>query len=173
MRRFSVNLGVPDESASGCFLFGYIAMASGSPRAAHLCVIVPWEGATEPYRELAFHCGIPETTLYPLGPIVGSRVSTIENSRWRKISSLRQQPTRWMTSTGHRKDLPSKTSKCRHSVCARWSDYGLHTRGSIEGFARISSRQKWLFTRGRKKWKTFYGEQGIHRYCTFQTARAT
>jgi uncharacterized protein len=46
-------------------------------------------------------------------------------------------------------------------VCANWSDHGLHTRGSIEGFERISSRQKWLFTHGRKKWETFYGEEAV------------
>jgi predicted acyl esterase len=37
----------------------------------------------------------------------------------------------------------------------------LHTRGSIEGFERISSPQKWLFTHGRKKWETFYGEEAL------------
>ena len=46
-------------------------------------------------------------------------------------------------------------------VCANWSDHGLHTRGSIEGFERISSKQKWLFTHGRKKWETFYGEEAL------------
>jgi hypothetical protein len=30
-------------------------------------------------------------------------------------------------------------------ICASWSDHGLHTRGSIEAFERISSKQKWLF----------------------------
>jgi predicted acyl esterase len=46
-------------------------------------------------------------------------------------------------------------------VCASWSDHGLHTRGSIEGFERISSKQKWLFTHGRKKWETFYGDEAL------------
>jgi predicted acyl esterase len=44
---------------------------------------------------------------------------------------------------------------------ASWSDQGLHTRGSIETFERISSTQKWLFTHGRKKWETFYGEEAL------------
>jgi len=46
-------------------------------------------------------------------------------------------------------------------VCANWSDHGLHTRGSIEGFERISSREKWLFTHGRKKWEIFYSEEAL------------
>jgi putative CocE/NonD family hydrolase len=46
-------------------------------------------------------------------------------------------------------------------VCASWSDHGLHTRGSIEGFERISSREKWLFTHGRKKWEMFYSHEAL------------
>jgi predicted acyl esterase len=44
-------------------------------------------------------------------------------------------------------------------VCASWSDQGLHTRGSLLGFERIGSQQKWLFTHGRRKWETFYSEE--------------
>jgi putative CocE/NonD family hydrolase len=44
-------------------------------------------------------------------------------------------------------------------VCASWSDHGLHTRGSLLGFERIGSNQKWLFTHGGRKWETFYGEE--------------
>jgi hypothetical protein len=44
-------------------------------------------------------------------------------------------------------------------VCASWSDHGLHTRGSLEGFERIGSRDKWLFTHGRRKWETFYSAE--------------
>jgi predicted acyl esterase len=36
-------------------------------------------------------------------------------------------------------------------MCANRSDDGRHTRGSIEGFERITSRDKWLFTHGRRK----------------------
>jgi putative CocE/NonD family hydrolase len=44
-------------------------------------------------------------------------------------------------------------------VCASWSDHGLHTRGSLEGFERIGSHDKWLFTHGRRKWQTFYSTE--------------
>jgi putative CocE/NonD family hydrolase len=46
-------------------------------------------------------------------------------------------------------------------ICASWSNHGLHTRGSILGFERISSRQKWLFTHGRKEWETFYSDEAL------------
>jgi predicted acyl esterase len=44
-------------------------------------------------------------------------------------------------------------------VCAGWSDHGLHTRGSLEGYERIASKETWLFTHGRRKWETFYETQ--------------
>jgi putative CocE/NonD family hydrolase len=40
-------------------------------------------------------------------------------------------------------------------VVANWGDHGLHTRGSLEGFRRISSKEKYLLVHGRKKWQ-FY-----------------
>jgi predicted acyl esterase len=46
-------------------------------------------------------------------------------------------------------------------ICASWADHGLHTRGSIEGFERISSRQRWSFTHRRKKWDVFYGDEAL------------
>ena len=33
-----------------------------------------------------------------------------------------------------------------------WSDQGLHTRGTFEGFKKISSPRKWLDAHGGKKW---------------------
>jgi predicted acyl esterase len=44
-------------------------------------------------------------------------------------------------------------------VCAGWSDHGLHTRGSLEGYGRIASKERWLFTHGRRKWETFYSSE--------------
>src|SRR3546814_785996 len=41
-------------------------------------------------------------------------------------------------------------------VCASFSDQSLHTRGSFEGFRRIASTQKWLYTHRGPKWATFY-----------------
>lgn len=44
-------------------------------------------------------------------------------------------------------------------VCASWSDHGLHTRGSLVGFERIGSVQKWLTTHGGRKWEMFYSPE--------------
>jgi putative CocE/NonD family hydrolase len=142
----------------------YLAMSQWQVAALkppHLRAIVPWEGVTDLYRELAFHGGIPETKFVPL---------------WSKMRMQRGRNRKFplaedflVQREAHRLDDAYWVSKrpilenvdVPALVCANWSDHGLHTRGSIEGFARISSGQKWLFTHGRKKWETFYGEEAL------------
>ena len=46
-------------------------------------------------------------------------------------------------------------------ICASWSDQGLHNRGTLEGFKRISSEYKWLYTHGRAKWEQYYSDEGL------------
>jgi putative CocE/NonD family hydrolase len=41
-------------------------------------------------------------------------------------------------------------------VVASWSDHGLHSRGTLEGFRLMSSEQRWLEVHGRKKWAHYY-----------------
>ena len=47
-------------------------------------------------------------------------------------------------------------SKCPAFVVASWSDHGLHSRGTLEAFKKIASKEKWLRVHGRKKWQDFY-----------------
>jgi hypothetical protein len=51
-------------------------------------------------------------------------------------------------------------------VVASWSDQGLHTGGTLEGFRRISSQEKWLEVHGRKKWAHYYDPASIERQRT-------
>ena len=41
-------------------------------------------------------------------------------------------------------------------VVASWTDQGLHTRGTFEGFKHIASKQKYLLAHGQKKWAHYY-----------------
>jgi len=52
-------------------------------------------------------------------------------------------------------------------VVASYSDQGMHTRGTFEGFKRIGSQQKWLDAHGRKKWGYYYSEEGLSRQLSF------
>ncbi len=141
----------------------YLAMSqwyAAALKPPHLCAIVPWEGVSDFYRELAFHGGIPETKFVPLWDM---RLKRGRNRRFpmaedflaeREVHPLDEAYWAAKRPVLENIEVPAL-------ICASWSDHGLHTRGSVEAFERISSRQKWLFTHGRKKWETFYGDEAL------------
>jgi predicted acyl esterase len=142
----------------------YLAMSQwhvAALKPPHLRAIVPWEGATDLYRELAFHGGIPETRFVPTW--FKNRIQRGRNRRFPLAEDFLAErechlldDAYWSSKRPILEDIEVPAL-----VCASWSDHGLHTRGSIEGFERISSREKWLFTHGRRKWETFYGDEAL------------
>jgi uncharacterized protein len=52
-------------------------------------------------------------------------------------------------------------------VVASWTDHGIHTRGTLEGFLRIGSRHKYLEVHGRKKWSRYYWPESVERQLAF------
>jgi uncharacterized protein len=124
----------------------------------HLAAINPWEGWTDTYREVATHGGIPDTHFWP----------TLWN--------------RWGAAKGQIEDLEAETKehplyddfwrskaadfskiKTPAFVVASWTDQGLHTRGTFEGFKHIASRQKYLVAHGQKKWAHYYVPENMRR----------
>lgn len=117
----------------------------------YLAAINPWEGESDLYRDVAFHGGIPN--------IFFDRMA---RGTWAFSSSRRVEDLVRM-----REEHPffdeywaSKTPELEKItvpmfVVANWSDHGLHTRGTLEGFKRASSKEKYLLIHGRKKWQ-FY-----------------
>ena len=131
-------------------------------RPPHLAAINPWEGWSDTYREVAGHGGIPETYFWPY---IGER---------------------WGYGTGRVEDLGAETAAhplfddfwaakaapldriaVPAYVVASWSDQGLHTRGTFEGYARIGSERKWLDAHGGKKWGYYYSAEGLRRQQAF------
>jgi predicted acyl esterase len=142
----------------------YLAMSQwhvAALKPPHLCAIVPWEGVTDLYRELAFHGGIPETKFVPTW--FRMRIRRGRNRRFPLAEDFLADRERHPLDDAYwaSKRPTLESIEVPALVCASWSDHGLHTRGSIEGFERISSREKWLFTHGRKKWETFYGDEAL------------
>lgn len=142
----------------------YLAMSQwrvAALRPPHLKAIIPWEGASDLYREFAFQGGIPETGFIPIW--WRKRMRAGRNKRFDFAEDFLVEVARhpledpyWRSKETalERIDVPAL-------VCASWSDQGLHTRGSIEGFCRIGSTEKWLYTHGRKKWEVYYGLDAV------------
>jgi predicted acyl esterase len=126
----------------------------------HLCAIVPWEAVTDMYRELAFHGGIPETRFVRLWSM---RLKRGRNHKFPRAEDfLVEREAHPLDDAYWASKRPIlENIQVPALMCANWSDHGLHTRGSIAAFEHISSRQKWLFTHGRKKWETFYSEEAL------------
>ena len=140
----------------------YLAMSQWAVAALnppHLKAIIPWEGASDMYREFMFQGGIRDTKFFP--GFYEGRVRAHQNPHYAPgpdlVAMTKQHPLNddlWATM---RPNLSAITVPAL--ICVSWSDQGMHTRGSMEGFKQIASKQKWLYTHGRKKWEVFYSEE--------------
>jgi predicted acyl esterase len=140
----------------------YLAMSQwrvAALRPPALAAIVPWEGVTDLLRELAYQDGVPETKFVgtwwkvrmrgghnPRSPMAEDFVAERDRHPLDDFYWASKRPAL------ERIEVPAL-------VCASWSDHGLHTRGSLEGFERIQSKDKWLYTHGGRKWETFHGDE--------------
>ena len=127
-------------------------LVASNTKPPHLKAIVPWEGASDNLRDAFQHGGIPETRFRPAW-VAGSLARGAGKSIIERGPELLQQMM-------HR-SFPLENINVPALVCASWSDHGLHTRGSIEAFLRISSRQKWLYTHGGNKWEVYYSSEAL------------
>ncbi|MCS7246235.1 MAG: CocE/NonD family hydrolase [Thermomicrobium sp.] len=129
----------------------------------HLAAINPWEGWSDTYREFAYHGGIPETWFWPYWTLqrlpVGSGL--VEDL----FTEAEEHPL-W-DSFWASKAAQLERIRIPAYVVASWADHGLHTRGTLEGFRRIRSQDKWLEVHGDKKWAYYYRPESRARQLAF------
>lgn len=150
--------GVQDWSNGAVGLHGvsYLAcnqwMVASRTRPAYLKAIVPWEGASDFLRDVMEPGGVPETRFlggYYAGSLARGAGDVI----------VEHGPAMFRHAAMNPYELENIYVPAL--ICASWSDHGLHTRGSVEAFMRISSRQKWLYTHGRNKWDVYYSPDAV------------
>jgi predicted acyl esterase len=133
--------------------------SSHQPPPPHLKAIIPWEGASDRYRDILFWGGIPETNFsQSLGPFKSS-LEKMPSDQAAKAWAAAMDPVvnQRMMQGNPRLDLITVPAL----ICASWSDKGLHTRGTFEVFRRIASKDKWLYTHGGSKWERFYSKDAL------------
>ena len=144
----------------------YFAMAqwqAASLRPPHLAAILPYEGLTDPYRELAFHGGIPNDQFMATWAVRKTQWGRSRVEDWQKaIESHPLLDDFWRSKQPDLEQIDIPTY-----VVASWTDHGIHTRGTIEGFRRIASRHKYLEVHGRKKWSRYYWDESVQRQISF------
>ena len=127
----------------------------------HLSAICPWEGFTDMYRDVVYHGGIREIGL--IGQLTDKRFNAHYNRKYGIAENLLKSTGQHPLDDEYWKNKRPDLSKIEVPalICGSWSDQGLHTRGSFEGYKTIKSRYKWLFTHGRRKWETFYSSEAL------------
>ncbi len=151
----------------------------------HLTAIIPWEGASDSYRDGAYHGGIlcafsgnwfkkqvmtvqhgrgkrgfvsPNT-----GELVGGPETLSEEELAKNRVDLRKELTEHPLDDPYHRERSPDWSKVTVPLisAANWGGQGLHLRGNIEGFARAASKQKWLEVHGLEHWTEFYTRYGV------------
>src|SRR6478735_10715009 len=130
--------------------------AGAAERPPHLAAICPWEGFTDFYRDFARPGGVLETGFFTIWSTVTKRRS---RGRVDLRGPARDRPLvdRWWSDRNRaieQIDVPAL-------ICGSFSDHNLHTPGSFEGFRRIASTHKWLYTHRGPKWSTYYSPAAL------------
>ena len=147
-------------------------IAARKPRG--LAAIIPWEGFTDSLSDLVTHGGIPETAFFPWwmsgeksaspaddgGPYFISERPTVEPGPFAALVglSLGLTPDRAVFPVP---EVDYSAIDVPALICGSWSAQGLHSRGAFNGFARIKSKNKHLYTHGRHEWTVSNGVDAL------------
>ena len=153
-------------------------------RPPHLAAICPWEGASDYYREFAYHAGILDifaSVWYPLqvvavqhggggrgerNPNTGKLISGPEGLRQEELAANRADTPADVLAhpfddAYHRERSPAlEHINVPLLSAANWAHH-LHTRGNFEGYLRASSECKWLEVHGLEHFTEFYTDYGV------------
>jgi len=159
--------GVQDWSNGKVGLSGVSYLSSSQWNVAalkppHLAAINPWEGWSDTYNEIVRHGGIPETHFWPHIQVRWGASDRMVEDLWALTREHLFFDDYWKSKVPDfsQIDVPAY-------VVASWSDHGVHTRGTLEGFKKIASKQKWLEVHGSKKWGYYYEPPSIARQTAF------
>lgn len=136
----------------------YLALSQYGAAATHppsLAAICPWEGFTDPYRDLLFPGGVREDGFIKLWArgLKGDRLAY--DLREEQLN----RPLRDSVWASRAPDLSEV--KVPMLVCGSFSDNNLHSRGAMRAFEQVGSKQRWLYTHRSGKWCTYYSAEAL------------
>lgn len=144
----------------GVSYYGMTAWSVAALQPPHLSAILPWDAASDSYRETNFHGGIPSALIHNWMRITGVGLSEVED----------------MEAAGPEHPLFDEFWQAR---VAEWSnvtvptyavtEWGndLHLRGTIQAWREIASTEKFLDITGDKEWAGFYSDWAFTRQREF------
>lgn len=150
----------------------------------HLAAMIPWEGASDLYRELYYHGGVrcqfldswlprqrPMQHGYGTrgrrsrvtGALVAGEATLSEDElrarRTDKVADVKAHPLPDAYYAGTAADWSKVTIPFLSA--ANWGGAGLHLRGNMEAFTEAAAPQKWLEVHGLEHWTHFYSPYGV------------
>jgi uncharacterized protein len=156
-------------------------------RPPHLAAILPWEGASDHYRDMCYHGGILSNGFFsrwyprqvlPMqhgrgtdgarSPWVSDGLATgpetvpdakLRQSRADYLDGIRAHPL----DDGWHAERSADLGRIEVPLlsAANWGGLGLHSRGNFEGFARAGSGAKWLEVHTGRHEELFYTGHGL------------
>lgn len=147
---------------AGASYFGIVQWFAGATRPPHLAALMPYDGMSDLYREIAFHGGIPNSNFVSFWNLQ-TRCSQGLTENW--DTAMQRHPfidDYWLSKTPAVEKINVPTY-----VIASWSDHAIHTRGTLSAFSRLGTEQKWLEIHGRNKWARMYTAESIGRQIAF------
>ena len=137
--------------------------AYGGPPPSLRC-ISPWEGLTDPYRDIFAFGGLPDIG-FPTFWWATEVKPSINGTEKDFINSEECIPTDYLKHHPFYDDFwKDKAAKLNEItvpmlVCASFSDHGLHTVGSFRAFEKAESKHKWVYTHRTGKWVAYYSPE--------------
>ena len=146
----------------------YLAAATpdGEKAPEALKCIIPWEGVSDLYQDLACRGGVPDTGFLHFWWHTEVKES-LNNSLEAYLATEEAIPPEILDRHPFYDDYwKAKAPPLEHIrvpmlLCASFSDHELHTLGSFRAYEKASSTHKWLYTHRSGKWTAFYKSDSL------------
>ncbi|KAJ5761284.1 Peptidase S15/CocE/NonD C-terminal [Penicillium odoratum] len=146
----------------GASAFAMLQWQVAAENPPSLAAILPFDGMTDLYREMARKGGIPETQFMAVYPhLYNWGRGLVEDSG----NAHFQHP---FFDDYWRSKIPRLDQiKCPAYVVSCWGDQGIHTRGTLNGWKQIGSTTKYLEIHPYQKWEFALTEESLTRQKAF------
>jgi predicted acyl esterase len=120
----------------------------------HLAAIAPWEGVSDLYRQDILRGGIHNIGFNELV------ISTLRGKN--RVEDVPYMTQKYPLMNPYWEDKSAKLENITVPayVVASWTN-SLHSLGTLEGFRRISSREKWLRVHNTNEWYDYYTPENV------------
>lgn len=131
---------------NGSSYLGMIQWATAAEKPPHLYAIAPWEGASDPYREIMVRGGIPDGGFWKrsIQDFVVGRNETENIERAVELHPFLDEYWADKRAAFEEVTIPAY-------VLASWTS-PLHTRGTLQAFRELGSANKWLRVHDNQEW---------------------